>query len=224
MPETTDVTNTPRTECSNRETYWSDQDVLDGKLILMPTLRLAKLHRIEPDGRRVFITPTSQLVCVHGECSSTLTSWIGRETKAANEGLVAPTRPSNCDCLNTDGLYHTKAKPMPSTLPEMPASLFAYLEEIDTDKIVIHGRLSRHVPHTVGDKRMYLSQRGGHFVCKHAHSLSILRQMQKSRVGGVQKKFQGGMCDCKLDCLPQRSGLKKFAKLCEMPGKFGEAR
>ena len=40
--------------------YWSDADVLDGKPIWMPTGRVASLHRVEPDGRRIFITPSAQ--------------------------------------------------------------------------------------------------------------------------------------------------------------------
>lgn len=43
--------------------YWTDDDVLDGKLIYMPTGRIAALHRVEADGRKVFITPTGSLLC-----------------------------------------------------------------------------------------------------------------------------------------------------------------
>ena len=43
--------------------YWTDDDVLNGKLIYMPTGRIAMLHRVEADGRKVFITPTGSLLC-----------------------------------------------------------------------------------------------------------------------------------------------------------------
>ena len=98
--------------------YWSEEDVLSGKPIYMPTGRIASLHRVEPDGRRIFITPSAQLLCEHGERPSTILSWISKETHARQEGVPAPLRNSLCDCLNTDGMYFTKAKPMPT--PAIP--------------------------------------------------------------------------------------------------------
>jgi hypothetical protein len=32
------------------------------------------------------------------------------------------------------------------------------------------------------------------------------------------------MCDCELDYLPQRTGLKMLSKLSMLPGKFGKER
>ena len=46
--------------------YWSQEDIMSGKLIYMPTGRIARLHRVEPDGRLVMITPRGQLLCEHG--------------------------------------------------------------------------------------------------------------------------------------------------------------
>lgn len=208
--------------------YWSEKDVLSGKRIYMSTGRIASLHRVEPDGRRIFITPSAQLLCEHGERPSTILSWISKEAHAKQEGVPAPLRTSPCGCLNTDGMYFTKAKPIPTPeeLPPAPTSLFTFLEELDTRKIVVQGRISRHVPHTTGNKAMFLTMKGGQFVCRHAHTLATLRKMRKARCAGAASapKFRGGMCHCELDGLPQRTGLKSMPKLSMLPGKFGDAR
>ena len=207
------------------QTYWTEEEVLSGKLVLLPTLRLARLHRVEADGRRVFITPQSKLLCEHGECPSTILSWINREAQAAAAGEAAPARSSCCNCLNTDGLYHTQSKPAPAEAPASPPSLFAFLEELNTHKSIVNGRVARHVPHTHGNGAMYLSQKGGHFVCKHHHTLATIRKMRKARSGcGPAIKFRGGECNCDLKHLPQRNGLKTLPQLGELPGKWGELR
>ena len=125
-------------------------------------------------------------------------------------------------------MYYTKAKPMPTPeeLPSPPPSLFSFLEELGTQRIVVRGRTSRHVPHTTGKKAMYLTMKGGQFVCRHAHTLATLRKMRKVRsAGATTPKFRnGGMCHCELDDLPQRTGLKSMPKLSMLPGKFGDAR
>ena len=75
---------------------------------------------------------------------------------------------------------------------------------------------------------MYLTQKGGLLVCRHAHTLSTLRKMRKVRCYGIPAPSRGfrngGMCDCELDDLPQRTGLKSLPKLSTLPGKFGEGR
>lgn len=194
--------------------YWSDEEVLSGKLIMLPTMRLAKLHRIERDGKRVFITPQSKLLCEHGECPSTIFSWIHRETKALAAGAMVPKRSSCCDCLNTDGLYHTHAKPPPAEPPASPPSLYDYLELLDTCKSIVNGRVARHVPYTHGSKAMYLTQKGGHFVCMHHHTLATIRKMRKVRAGTAPAaKIRGGPCNCDLDNLPHRNGLKRLPRI-----------
>ena len=71
-----------------------------------------------------------------------------------------------------------------------------------------------------------VSQKGGHFVCRHAHTMAVLRKMRKARAetNGRLFKFRGGMCNCELADLPQRNGLKSMAKLGDIPGKYGELR
>jgi hypothetical protein len=41
------------------QTYWSESDVKDGKWVVLPTMRVAKLHHVTDCGRKVFITPRS---------------------------------------------------------------------------------------------------------------------------------------------------------------------
>jgi hypothetical protein len=202
--------------------YWSDADVFAGKQIYMPTGRIASLFRVEPDGRKIFITPDGFLVCEHGERPSTILSWVSKEKE---QGCGPEQRNSCCDCVNSDGMHFTKRKPKPSELPPKPDSLYTFLEGLDTQKICVDGRLARHVPHTIGKKAMFLTQKGGNFTCRHAHTLSTLRKMRKVRMGGSGCiNFRGGMCDCELDYLPQRTGLKMLSKLSMLPGKFGKER
>jgi hypothetical protein len=159
---------------------------------------------------------------ITGECPSTIISWINNEAKGVKR------KGTTCTCLNTDGLYFTKSKPRPPPceLPPEPASLFSFLEELDTQKVCVHGRIARHVPHTTGKSAMYLAQKGGHFVCRHAHTMAVLRKMRKARAetNGRLFKFRGGMCNCELADLPQRNGPKSMAKLGDIPGKYGELR
>ena len=175
-----------------------------------------------------------------GERPSTILSWVAKEAQRAH-AAGAPNEGdgggqdvggeseirvlSLCTCVNTDCMYWTtKANPKPSELPPMPTSLYSFLEDLDTEQIVVKGRAARHVPHTTGRKAMYLTQKGGHFVCRHAHTISTLRKMAKARKCGnvVMPKFSGGVCDCELDNLPHRCGLKSLPKLSDVPGKFGE--
>lgn len=172
-----------------------------------------------------------------GERPSTILSWLAKEARRAKElgdggeegsahgGLPCKdTRSlSLCTCANTDGMYWSaKSNPKPAELPPMPSSLYSFLEDLDTDKIVVKGRVARHVPHTTGRKAMYLTQKGGLFVCRHAHTLATLRKMANARKCSdmVVPKFRGGVCNCELDNLPHRCGLKKLPKL----GAFGETR
>ena len=208
------------------DNYWTDLEVSEGKMIIFPTMRVAKLHRVAPDGRQIFITPSAKLLCAHGERPSTILSWICRESQAEKNGTAAPLRNSICDCMNTDNLYFTKSKPAPSEPPaEHPKSLFSFLEKLGTNTSMVRGRVSRHVPHTKGEAAMYLTQKGGHFVCKHHHTLSVLRKMRKVRNGTLKGvRFHGGICDCNLADLPKRTGLSLMPQLGDIAGKYGELR
>ena len=56
--------------------------------------------------------------------------------------------------------------------------------------------------------------------------MATLRKMRKARSApnATRTKFRGGMCDCELDDLPQRSGLKSLGKLSALPNTYGTAR
>jgi hypothetical protein len=128
---------------SAARSYWTPPDIANRELIILKTRRLAKLYRVNSDGRMVFITPTALLLCEHGECAPAITSWVIRETQAELDGLATPKRESTCNCLNTDGMYFTEAK------PDM-RGIFSFLEGPGTKKLVVHGRVARHVPRMAG--------------------------------------------------------------------------
>ena len=188
--------------------YWSETDVADGKWIVMPNLRVAKLHHICKDsGRRVFITANSKLVCEHGECASSIGSWVSAEQRANLEGKDAPPRNSICDCSNTDGMHWTKSMPKPITAVDPPAdTLFGVLDWLDTHKVVVRGHTLRHIPHTCNASALFVSQKGGLLCCRHGHSLNVLRAMHS----GKPTKFRGGVCRCCPSAPPRRVlGLQK---------------
>ena len=89
---------------SSKHVYWTDDEIQAGKWIVLPNLRVARLHHLSGD-RRVFITTDGKLVCEHGECSSSICSWLSAEQRARKEGVELPQRNSACDCENTDGLH-----------------------------------------------------------------------------------------------------------------------
>jgi hypothetical protein len=205
--------------------YWTDEDVLAGKLVYMQSGRIARLYRIDPDGRRIFITPKGQLLCEHGERPSTILGWISAEAHAG--GDARPRTTTCCTCLNTDGLHHTKSMPMPAPeeLPPEPESLFSFLEQLGTEKITVKGRISLHVPHTIGRQRMFLTQRGGQLVCAHAHTREILSKIKKARdTGATAMRLRGPMCDCEFSSLASRKAVRGLPKMAMLPGRRGATR
>ena len=188
--------------------YWSEDDIKSGKWIVMPNLRVAKLHHIREEcGRRVFITTDGKLVCEHGECASSIGSWVSAEQRANVESEDAPPRKSICDCSNTDGMHWTKGMPKPIVAIDPPAdTLFGVLNSLDTHKVLVRGHALRHVPHTCDASALFVSQKGGLLCCRHGHSLNVLRAMHS----GKTTKFRGGICHCCPQTPPRRVlGLKK---------------
>ena len=210
MPESVVSKYEPASE--PKDHYWSDQDILNGKPILTDTMRVARFHRVDSEGRRIFITPSGQLLCPHGERPSTILSWTGPEECAKRDGLPVPARKNTtCTCDHTELMYHTKSNPLPPAeeLPPVPSSLYTFLEALDTHKIVVRGQAARHVPGTgTGTGAMYVRKKGGHFCCKHLHTLAVIKKMKKARelTQHTPSKFRGGMCGCTLPKLPQRVG------------------
>eukprot|EP00966_Prymnesium_polylepis_P081763 1893746-Prymnesium_polylepis.2 len=62
--------------------YWIESDIKDGKWVVLPTMRVAKLHHVTDSVRKVFVTPAGKLVCEHGECASSTGSWVSAEQAA----------------------------------------------------------------------------------------------------------------------------------------------
>ena len=188
--------------------YWSEADIQDGKWIVMPNLRVAKLHHTREDsGRRVFITTNGKLVCEHGECASSIGSWVSAEQRAHLDGDAPPPRNSICDCGNTDGMHWTKnmSKPLVDITPPSE-TLFGVLDSLDTHRVTVRGHTLRHVPHTCGASALFVSQKGGVLCCRHGHSLNVLRGMRNGKPG----KVRGGPCCCRPHAPPRRVlGLKK---------------
>eukprot|EP00966_Prymnesium_polylepis_P299061 6910208-Prymnesium_polylepis.1 len=169
---------------------------------LLPSMQFATPHHVEANGKQVFITTDGKLVCPHGECSSTILHWIREERIAKEKGLPVPVRGgcrgvSACDCQNTDGLNgkHGDGGNKPT-----PASLFEYLEQQDTELIIVKGRQARRIPHLPGPT--YVRETGA-LCCRHGASRLSLINKQKA---GSRSSVRLPTCGCTLFPLPVRSG------------------
>ena len=192
-----------------KESYWSDEEVMGGKWVVLPNQRVARLHHV-CKGRLVFITPDAKLVCEHGEVSSSICSWLSSEQRARQEGVEPPSRNSVCTCQNTDGLHFTKDMPGPLVSIAPPAdTFFGVLAAMNTSAVTVRGHTLRHVPHTAGKAALFVSEKGGVLCCRHGHSLKTLRMMHAA---GKQRKFRGGACDCCVQTPPRRCGLMKVGR------------
>ena len=142
--------------------YWSETEIEDGKWVVLPTMRIAKLHHVTDSGRKVFVTPAGKLVCEHGECASSIGSWVSAEQAAQLVGEQPFARNSVCDCQNTDGMHWTKAMPSPLVPLDPPAdTLFGVLDALGTHKITVRGRTLRHVPYTFDNSAHFVAEKGG---------------------------------------------------------------
>lgn len=187
--------------------YWTESDINAGKWVVLPAMRVAKLHHVTASGRKVFITPVGKLICEHGECASSIGSWVSAEQAAQLVGEQPFARNSICDCANTDGMHWTKTMPSPLVPLDPPAdTLFGVLDAIGTHKIVLRGRTLRHVPYTGDNSALFVAQKGGFFCCRHGHSLNVLKAINQ----GKSSKFRGGACRCSVRAPPRRIlGFKK---------------
>jgi hypothetical protein len=192
---------------SKGHTYWNESDVKDGKWVVLPTMRVARLHHVTDCGRKVFITPAGKLVCEHGECASSIGSWVSAEQAAQRVDEQPFSRNSICDCQNTDGMHWGKAMPSPLVPLDPPAdTLFGVLDALGTHKVTVRGRTLRHVPYTCDSSALFVAQKGGFLCCRHGHSLSVLKAIEK----GKPTKFRGGACTCSVTAPPRRIlGFKK---------------
>ena len=144
-------------------------------ILLPPKMLIVRPFSEGADGKRVYCTPDGTLVCPHGECSGTISWWLAREKNARADGLPVPPRGrSVCDCQSTVGLNQTVPE---SARPSMPTSLFAFLEQLDTERVVVKGHDARRVPKLAGDAAFLTID--GKLVCRHGASrASLIKKAQ----------------------------------------------
>ena len=181
---------------------------------LLPSLRFGKLFSTMVDGKKVYLSTENQLLCEHGELSSTISYWTSIEKRAKIDGVKPPPRGgfqthSICDCVTTEGL-HSKL-PDDACLPIKPSSLFEYLESNDAECVKVKGRDARRIPHAPGPT--FVSTVGT-LTCRHGASRRSL--IKKTKTNAESKRLPA--CGCKLRALSMSSGLKglqlgKFSKL-----------
>ena len=170
---------------------------------LLPSTQFATLYSVQPDGKHVFLTTEGKLVCPHGECSSTICYWLREERKAREAGESPPPRGgsrglSTCDCQNTDGL-NGKIADSDIKPPTRPSSLFEYLEDQDSEKILVKGREARLIPHLCGPTFVTST---GKLCCRHGASRLSLINKKKA---GNRPSCRLPTCGCELKPLPVRS-------------------
>lgn len=188
------------------------EEVVSNNLVLLPSLRFARLYSTLADGKQVYLTTERQLVCEHGELSSTISFWTSTEKRCKAEGAEPPTRggftPSGCNCPTTEGL--NGKVPDAVCTPCKPNSLFEYLE--DAERITVKGREARRIPHV--KDAAFVSTVGG-VTCRHGASRRSL--IKKQRATGESTRLP--TCGCKLSALSLHTGLK-----CMRLGKFDRLR
>ena len=183
-------------------------------LVLLPSMRFARLYSKQVDGKASYLTTEGQLVCEHGELSSTISFWTSLEKRARADGLDPPLRggfhnPSVCDCQTTEGLnVQVPADVLP---PTKPNSLFEFLEAIDAEAIKIKGREARRIPHLCD--AAFVSTVGT-VTCRHGASRRSL--IKKERATTDSKRLP--KCGCKLGPLSMHGGLKglQLGKFCKL--------
>ena len=188
----------------------------DCDTVLLPSMRFGRLYSKLPDGKRVFLTTDRQLVCEHGELSSTICFWLSMEKKARADGTEPPQRggfnPSVCDCATTEGLNGAIQEGI--CAPCKPTSLFEFLEASGAEVIKVKGRDARQIPHI---KDAAFVSTVGTVCCRHGSSRRSL--IKKHRTPTKSNRLAS--CDCKLPPLSLHTGLKdlqlgKFGKLVVM--------
>ena len=190
--------------------------VLRMTLVLLPALRFAVRHHVEPDGKEIYLSSDGCLLCPHGEKSSTICHWLVEEKAARAKGQVPRRRGgvraiSSCDCQNTEGLNTApgdEVKP-----PVLPASLFAFLEEQQTETVMVKGREARRAPHLTGPTFVTTT---GALVCRHGFSRKSLIEKKRSSVASTRRPA----CGCELQALPARQarlGGVALGKFCKKP-------
>lgn len=161
--------------------------------VLTPSLRVATFSHTNKLGQDVLVeTDLKTKLCIHGETSSTIRTWIQLETKAKAEGKEPPRRESVCDCTNTHGLQnHTMTRPPPP--PECVYDVLAANEA----KAIDVGEESPALQ--LGGTDVYLAPTGNAYCCHKTRLMPITKAARP-----YVFKAKGGKCRCMLT-LPRRS-------------------
>ena len=214
-------------ESRERAVYWTEEEVKTGKWHLAPNLRMMRFLKNINDGSQsgkavylgVSTNPKScgfMLLCPHGECGSSISQFLFKESKALKDGLPLPERHSECTCQNVDGVcprdprkYALGCGLTEDDLQPPAKSLYEFLEVLGTHEVTICGRQYRHIPHTSGKESVYLSRKGT-YCCRHGVTLASLCPTR------VQKRPRAANCDCSphqpykrvynLPLIPQKDG------------------
>lgn len=175
----------------------------DENLVLLPSMRFAILYNKLADGKKVFLTTEKQLVCEHGELSSTISYWCAIEKKAKLDGLCPPPRGGHvgsiCDCQTTEGLNVTLQES--AVPPVKPMSLYEFLETSGAEVIKVKGRDARRIPHT---KDAAFVSTVGHVTCRHGASRRSL--IKKERATTESKRLP--KCGCRIAALSVHGGIQ----------------
>ena len=180
---------------------------------LLPAMQFATLYSVQPDGKRVFLTSNGNLVCPHGECSSSINYWLRAERKARDAGLPIPPRGGSrglsvCDCQNTDGMNGKIGEDCQLVTP--PSSLFEFLEAQGTELIKVKGRDARRIPSLPGPTFVTST---GKICCRHGASRQSLINKQKA---GDRPSHRLPACGCNLKPIP----VRKYGAACVSMGKY----
>ena len=185
----------------------------DARLVLLPSMRFARPFSKQVDGKHVYLTTEGQLVCEHGELSSTISFWVSSEKRSNANGQWPPPRggfhnPSVCDCQTTEGL--NVQIPADVSPPARPKSLYEFLESNDAEVIKVKGREARRIPHL--QDATFVSTVGA-LTCRHGASRRSLIKKKRS----TTESNRLPKCGCELKPLSMHCGVKgvQWGKFCK---------
>ena len=183
------------------------------QLELLPSMRFGRLFSTMLDGKKIYLSTEGQLLCEHGELSSTISLWNSIEKRAKVDGTEPPPRggfqtPSICDCVTTEGMNVNL--PYDVEIPVKPSSLFEFLESSGAECVKVKGRDARRIPYT--NSPIFVSTIGT-LTCHHGASRRSLIKKERS----VIESKRLPTCGCKLKALSMSGGLKglQLGKFCK---------
>ena len=123
---------------------------------ITPSLRVAAFSHRNKRGEPVLVdVDLKTKLCQHGETSSTIRTWLQRETQARAECKDQPSRgPSKCDCTTTHGLQNnTDTGPV-----EPPVCVYDVLASSDAENMTVP--CEQEPTYRLGERDAFLSVNG----------------------------------------------------------------